>query len=82
MYLGCDENHREPHQKTRNFLVAISQPMFLAAEFALRGLLGVVHEVMHRLESAEVSEHCPQVIVRHVAKDPPQHGRIQVAGAN
>src|SRR4029077_13525293 len=65
-----------------NFLVAISQSVFLAAEFALRGWLGVVHQVMDRLESTQIGEHRFQVIVGHVAKHPPGHGRTQLARAN
>src|ERR1039457_3497480 len=73
---------QECHCIMRGSLIVISEPVLLAAEFAGRRGLGVVHVVMHGLESAEIGEYRFQVIVGHVAKSPPGHGRVQLARAN
>ena len=43
----------------------ISEAVFLATSFALRGWLSVVHVVMRGLEGAQIGEYRLQVIVSH-----------------
>src|ERR1700693_1879785 len=60
-------------------LVAFAQSMPLAATFAQRRRLRIVHQVMHRLQGAQICEHGFKVIVRHIAVDGPGHWRLQFA---
>src|SRR6516165_2162622 len=67
--------------------IKVSGPMACSTELAVRGRLGVVHSMLHRLQSAEVSEYRLQVLVGQVTIVPPRHNlaklsSLDVAGSN
>src|ERR1700733_1986541 len=61
--------------EARSVLVPAS--VFSLANLADRRRQGVVHAVMHWLQSPQICKHCLEVVIGHIPQDGPGHDRFQ-----